>query len=253
MPQRPSIENTAGRRALIAVFAFTSPLLLWTTAAPAQEYVGRFSVYAGRMFLNSPQVDLFQPGYHFEAGMRLSRRVSVGFDYSRGTGDTALTPDLATDSLQQMIRTYLDPLKAAGVLPPDYVPSLPLSSVTQTFAAGPQFPYRRFNRVTLFIRPSIGAICEEATAKPKDLITQFMVGQIAPEGKKKDWTPFYGVGGGAALNVTKNFSLLVQVDFVHDHLFPDLLRDGRNTLRFSIGPGFQFGGNVPRSNRRWPW
>jgi hypothetical protein len=185
--------------------------------------------------------------------MRLSRHVSVGFDYSRGTGDTALTPDLATDALQQQINSYLDPLKAAGILPADYVPSLPLKSITQTFAAGPQFPYRRFNRVTLFIRPSIGAIHEAATAHPTDLITQIMVGQIAPTGKKEDWTPFYGVGGGVALNITKNFSLLVQADFVRDHLFPDLLKDGRNTLRFSIGPGFQFGGNVPRSNRRWPW
>jgi hypothetical protein len=35
------------------------------------------------------------------------------------------------------------------------------------------------------------------------------------------------------------------VDLVHNHLFSDLLREGRNTVRLSIGPAFQFGHNVP--------
>jgi hypothetical protein len=31
---------------------------------------------------------------------------------------------------------------------------------------------------------------------------------------------------------------------VHDHLFDDLLQNGRNTVRFAIGPGFQWGKNI---------
>jgi hypothetical protein len=31
---------------------------------------------------------------------------------------------------------------------------------------------------------------------------------------------------------------------VWDHLFNDLLKDGRWTTRFSIGPCFNFGGNI---------
>jgi len=39
--------------------------------------------------------------------------------------------------------------------------------------------------------------------------------------------------------------LVVQADFVHDNLFNNMLKD-RNTIRVSIGPGFQFGKNVMR-------
>ncbi|MFN7998337.1 MAG: hypothetical protein U0Q18_32245 [Bryobacteraceae bacterium] len=213
-----------------------------------QQYVGRFEVYAGYMFLDSPKLNLFEPGYHIQVGMRYSRHISMGFDFSRGTGDTALTSELATDALQARLKSYLDPLKAGGLLPPDYQPRLPLNSETATFTAGPQFVCRKWNKFTPFIRPSIGAIREYAVARPNDIFTKALVTQIAPSGTKLDWTAFYGVGGGVAFNVLKHFSLVVQADFVHDHLYNDLLRDGRNTVRFSVGPGFQFGHNV---DKKW--
>jgi hypothetical protein len=40
--------------------------------------------------------------------------------------------------------------------------------------------------------------------------------------------------------------LRMQADFVHDHLFSDLLQNGRNTIRMSIGPCFNFGHNIAR-------
>jgi hypothetical protein len=210
----------------------------------AQEYVGRYEVYAGYMFLDSPKISLFEPGFHLQAGMRAKTWLSLGIDYSRGTGNTVLTPNLATTAFQQQLNSVIGPLKANGLLPANYVPSLPLSSVTETFAAGPEFPYRRFNRITPYIRPSGGYIHEVATAHPNDTITRGLLNQIAPSGTKEDWTIFYGFGGGIAFNFFKHFSLVVQADFVHDHLFSDLLQSGRNTVRFSIGPGFQFGKNI---------
>lgn len=212
--------------------------------AVAQQYVGRFSVYGGYMFLDSPGINLFEPGFHVQAGVRAATWMTLGVDYSRSTGDTVLTPNLATTALQQQLTSYIDPLKAAGLLPGDYVPSLPLSSTTQTFAAGPEFPIRRFNRITPYIRPSCGLIREDAVGHPNDVITKAIMAQIAPTGTKQDWAIFYGFGGGVALNFSKHFSLIVQADFVHDHLFGDLLRNGRNTVRFSVGPGFQFGHNI---------
>src|SRR5581483_10378316 len=80
------------------------PLLLTGPQLFAQQYVGRFEIYAGYMFLDSPKLNLFEPGYHIQAGMRYSRLISMGFDYSRGTGDTALTADLATDALQAKLK-----------------------------------------------------------------------------------------------------------------------------------------------------
>ena len=213
-----------------------------------QQYVGRFLVYTGYMFLDSPKINLFEPGIHVQAGMRWSRHVSVGFDFSRGTGDTRIGLNQATAALQNEFDPILKGLISAGFLPSNYVAALPFSSVTRTFTMGPEFPYRRFKRITPYIRPSIGVINEQATAHPFDHLTQIVVHAIAPSGKEEEWTAFYGFGGGCAFNITKHFSLVVQADLVHDHLFPDLLKEGRNTVRFSVGPGFQFGKNV---TKRW--
>lgn len=230
-------------------------LLLWTTPSasgqqsPSPEgegqYVGRFVLYAGYMHLNSPKISLDEPGVHIQAGMRWSRHISLGFDYSRGTGSTTIGLSQATTALQN----EFGPLVAQyQQIVPTFKPELPFASVTQTFTAGPEFPYRRWKRITPYIRPSVGIINEVATGHPENFITKRIIYVIAPSGKEEMWTAFYGFGGGVAINVTKHFSLIVQADLVHDHLFPDLLQDGRNTIRFSIGPGFQFGHNV---TKRW--
>lgn len=213
--------------------------------APPQ-YVGHFLIYTGYMYLDSSKIGLAEPGIHVQAGMRWSRHISLGFDYSRGTGNTSIGLNQATPALQQRFGPLVTALIAANLLPPNYVAALPFSSVTQTFTMGPEFPYRRFKRITPYIRPSCGIINEVATAHPADHITQLVVNAVAASGREEEWTAFYGFGGGVAFNVTKHFSLVVQADLVHDHLFPDLLRNGRNTIRFSIGPGFQFGGNVTK-------
>ncbi len=70
--------------------------------------------------------------------------------------------------------------------------------------------------------------------------------QLAPSGSKLDWTGFYGFGGGMDYSATRHVGLRIQADFVHDHLFNDLLKDSRNTLHVSIGPYFHFGRNVVR-------
>ena len=214
--------------------------------APPEQYVGRFVLYAGYMFLDSPAISLFEPGVHIQAGMRWSRHVSLGFDYSRSTGNTSIGLSQATPALQKQIEPILQGAIAAGLVAPDYVAALPFSSTTQTFTMGPEFPWRRFKRFTPYIRPSAGIINEIAIAHPEDQLTKLAIHLIQPSGREEEWTAFYGFGGGVALNVTKHFSLIVQADLVHDHLFPDLLKNGRNTVRFSVGPGFQFGHNVTR-------
>jgi len=245
---------SCGRRLTAAIFfVLASPLFLPGGHAFGQDYVGRFEVYGGYMHLWSPHISLLEPGFHVQAGMRYNRHISVGLDYSRGTGGTSLTPNLATASLQQELNSYLDPLKGAGLLPANYMPSLPLGSVTETFSAGPQLVIRHFNRVTFFVRPSAGLIHEVATGHPNDIFTKALLVMIAPSGTKTDTVIFYGFGGGTAFNLTRHFSVVVQADLVHDHLFSDLLKDGRNTLRVSVGPGFQFGKNVPKSEHWYKW
>ena len=124
--------------------------------------------------------------------------------------------------------------------------AIPSDSLTQTLAAGPQLSYRHFKKVTVFIRPSIGAIHEVATPQPGDPIAKIIVTALAPSGKKTDWTAFYGFGGGADFLFSRHIGVRVHADLVYDHLFNDILQDGRLTTRVSIGPCFNFGKNIKK-------
>lgn len=209
-----------------------------------QTYVTRYDFYAGYANLNSPKIGLVEHGFQTQIGMRPRTWVSMGFDYSYSTGDLTITPDLLPVALQQALGAQLGALAAAGRLPAGYQLTVPSSSVTHSFAAGPQFAYRHFKKFTLFVRPSMGAIREAATPKPKDPIATAIVAGLAPTGHKTDWQGFYGVGYGFDVLLTNHFAIRAQGDLVWDHLFNDILRDGRWTSRFSVGPCFNFGRNI---------
>ena len=222
-------------------------LALLFVAVPAlgeQSYVSRFDLFAGYTFLDSPHVSLFENGFHFQAGVRPKTWYSLGFDYSISGGSLTLTPNLLTPTVQQELGGLFQELALAGHLPPGYSLALASNSRTQTFTGGPQLAYRHFSKITLFIRPSIGAIYEVATPQPADPIAKLVVSALAPSGKKTDTTIFYGFGGGTDLIFSKHVSLRVQADLVYDHLFNDLLKDGCFTTRFSVGPCFNFGKNI---------
>ena len=78
------------------------------------------------------------------------------------------------------------------------------------------------------------------TLQPETVI----VSKLVPSGKKSDTTWFLGFGGGVDALLSKHLAVRTQVDVVYDHLFNDLLRDGRWTIRFSVGPAFNFGKNI---------
>lgn len=223
---------------LVALLFLASPVY------GQQEYVGRFDAFAGFTYLNSPHIKLAEKGFHLQTGVRVVRWLSLGFDYSRATGDLTITPNLLPDALAGQLAAEIAAYQAAGLLPASYTLSLPASSTTQTFAAGPQVSLHHWKYLTLFVRPSVGIIREVAVPHPGDPFATGVVQSLAPSGQKKDSVYFYGFGGGADVNLTNHFAIRVQGDFVHDHLFDDILKDARNTVRFSIGPAIQFGGNV---------
>jgi len=212
--------------------------------AGQQTYVTRYDLFTGYAFLDSPRVALFENGFHTQFGLRPRTWVSLGFDYSRTAGDLTLTPGLLPYALQQQLGAELAGLEAAGLAPPGYALRVPAHANTNEFAIGPQFAYRHFSQVTIFARPSIGAIREYATPQPADPIAQGVVAQLVPAGHKTDWQGFYGVGAGFDVLFSKHVALRVQGDYVYDHLFNDLLRQGRWTTRFSVGPCFNFGRNI---------
>src|SRR5581483_10810460 len=123
-----------------------------------EEYVGKYDVYAGYMYLNSSLIKLGESGFHTQVGLNPKRWYALGFDYSTGSGDTALVPSMLISSLQKEIAAKIAPY--APLLPPGYVLKVPLHSRSDTFAMGPQLSIRRLRWMTIFVRPDLGAIRE---------------------------------------------------------------------------------------------
>ena len=218
-------------------------LFLAPYALGQQSYVGRWDAYGGFMHLMQPSINLAEPGFNLQVGIRLTNWVTGGFDYTVGTGHNILEPGMLIPSLQKQLSMQLSELAAMGLVPPGYKLTVPVDARTQSFQIGPDFPFRHFRVVTFFVRPNLGALQVVGIPRPVDPITKLVVGQLTPAGKKTDWTYFYGFGGGLEFNVSKHFALRFQADFAHDHFFNDLLKDG-NTIRFSMGPAFQWGKNM---------
>ncbi len=226
-----------------------APFLFLLSPAPGlaqQEYVGTFDLYNGFAWFDSPSANLTERGYHLQAGVNVRTWLSAGFDFSVVQGNVTLVPPLLKPSLQTQIGGQLERLALAGLLPPGYQVAVGTASTTQTFAAGPQWEFRRFRKVTFFAHPSIGAIHETATPHPTDALTTAIVRQLAPAGTIKDWEPFYGLGGGFEVRIARHVNLRIQADYVHNQLFSNILKDSRNTVRLSVGPAFHFGRNIVR-------
>jgi hypothetical protein len=222
------------------------------TAHAQQTYVPRSDVYAGFADINSPKLGLNEHGFHLQAGINPRRWYSLGGDYSVGWGSQLLTTDLLPANLQAEINAAQAGYIALGYLPANYHLAVPTDAFTQTFAFGPQLADRHFSRVTLFLRPSLGALRERAVPHPADAFQAVVVSQLAPAGFKLDWTGFYGVGGGGDIAVTKHFGLRMQMDAVYNHPFNDILASGRWTFRFSVGPSFHFGRNMAGEHSHTP-
>jgi hypothetical protein len=237
-----AVMATRFRAVMLACAAAVLPAVVFGQ----QTEVPRYDIFVGPAWLNSPAIGLNEPGVQFQIGFRPKTWYSLGFDYTWAQGDLTLTPDLLTPELQQQLGATLQQLAAAGLLPPGYKLSIVSGSTTQTFAAGPQLAYRRWQKLTLFARPDLGAIYESATPRPADPIATAIVKQLAPSGTKTDWTVFYGFGGGVDIKVWKGLWLRAQADLVYDHLFSDLLENGRWTVRYSFGPAFNFGRNIAK-------
>ncbi len=231
------------RARLLATLTILSALS--THPARAQQtYVGRYDAYIGDVDINSPDLGLNESGFHVQAGMNPRRWYSIGGDYSIGWGSQLLTTNLLPAALQAEVNGAQQQYIAYGLLPANYHLAVPTDAFTQTFAFGPQLVDRHYSRLTLFLRPSLGALRERATPFPADAFQKAIVAQLAPAGYKLDWTGFYGAGGGGELAFTQHIGVRMQLDAVYNHPFNDILANGRWTFRSSVGTSFHFGRNT---------
>jgi hypothetical protein len=242
---------------------FLAGLLLALSAGAfaQQAYVGRYDVFAGFSYLDSPDLNLTQRGFNTQIGYNVRRWLALGFDYSIQQGKGTLIPGELKTTYANAVDGLIAEGKAGllapyGVsqLPANYYAYVPVSATTQTFTGGPQLSTHHFKKFTLFIHPSIGVIQEHINLEPHDAFTTFVAGPtgvlvsqgVLTSTHPSDHTYFYGLGGGADFIATKHVHLRADLEFVHVFLFSGLLADSRNSVRLSVGPTFNFGKNVSR-------
>lgn len=211
-------------------------LFLCSAAVAQQDYVPKYDLFLGYSYFESPKLNLAERGFNGEFGVNVNRWLALGVDYSYLTGHSDITPSELLPSIQAQLAPVLP------LLGPN--PAVPFDSITYTFTAGPQINFRQLKWITFFVRPAIGGIHERATLTPKSPILALVVKQLSPTGKESDLEPFFGAGGGFDINASKHLGIRVGVDVVHTKLFKDLLAEGRNSVRVSIGPTIRFGKNV---------
>jgi hypothetical protein len=211
------------------------------TCVAQQEYVGHYDAYFGFAYLTTPNMNLAQRGWQAQFGYNYRRWLAFGFDTSYFGGNSSITlPQLNNATLAK-----LSPI--LPLLPPGYRVWAPYHANTYTITGGPQFNYRHFKYVTLFIHPDIGAMHQSVNVHPQDqIMTGIVTGLLGPGMKTSQWSGFYGVGGGVDLNVSTHVAIRLQSDWVYTTLFQDLLRNPQYTWRMSASPTFRFGKNVPK-------
>ena len=186
-------------------------------------------------------MNLDQRGWQGQFGYNYRRSLALGFDTSYFGGSSSLTvPQLNNATIGKLAPIL-------PLLPSGFKVWTPYHANTYTITGGPQFNYRHFKYVTLFIHPDIGAMYQSVTVQPPNPIMATIVGSLlGPSMKTSQWTPFYGVGGGFDLNVSNHAGLRFQSDWVSTQLFQNLLRNPQYTWRMSASPTFRFGKNVPK-------
>ena len=210
------------------------------------DYASRFDAFAGFTYLESPQINLAERGYHIQVGYNLRKWLAAGFDYSNANGTLNLIPAYLPTPLKNEAESSLAILVNNGYLPRNYVVSVPTSTFTQTFAAGPVLVIRRIPHIAILLHPSLGALRELATPHPSAGLIQAIVSVFFPGTQQLDWVPFYGFGGGIDFGVTKHVGIRMHTDVVYDHVLSDFLGNGHWPVRASIGPSFHFGKNIDR-------
>jgi hypothetical protein len=219
---------------LLALFLLSS-----LTCFAQQSEIPQFAIVTGYSYLHTPSLNLAQRGFNGDIAVNYRPWMSLGFDFSTFAGGSTLLPSYLNSSTQaqlgQALAHYGIPVSAALV---------PYTSSTYTYQMGPQFNYRRFKHLTLFVRPALGLLHAKIQTTATNPMTIGLVKTLLNGKLSSADTVFYGFGGGGTWEVTPHFGLRATADLARFNFFPDTLNGSRNGLRLTVATKFGFGRNI---------
>jgi len=224
------------RRFLMACLTAAVVLLVSLSAFGQQQYVNRAGVFTGYSYLRTPSIGLGQQGFNGSAGVNITRWIELGGDFSVLKGNTNLGLS------KTKLGPTLAPILAASGIPASALANvaLPVDATTYTYLIGGQINVRKWDKITPFIRPILGAMHEMVDVKLTNPALAPLFQAAGLRTHLGDTVPMYGVGGGIDFNATKHVAIRFSVDYAHTSMFKSIL-ESQNTVRFSVGPTFKFG------------
>jgi hypothetical protein len=219
------------KRASILLLA----LLFCLPAVGQQRHVNRYDIFTGYSYLNTPVISLTQHGFNSTVGINLRRWLALGADFSIWSGNTPLSVN----------QTKLAPTLSTALPASLMSYGLITDTSTWTFAAGPQINIRKWDKLTVFVRPGLGVMHEKIKIHYAGTPFQPLLGSlssVAPglSPSQADQVPFYGIGGGVDISASKHLGLRISFDYVHSSMFKSLL-PSQNNFRLSFGPQIKLG------------
>jgi hypothetical protein len=206
-------------------------------ASSQQTDINRYTLFTGFDYMISPARNLTERGFESDFGVTVRSWLGLGGDF--GVLGNSVISGAGTINGSE---TVYAPLLIANepIAPAPGMVNVPFKSTTYTFAVGPQFYLRKWEKVTLFARPGFGGIHESADITfPQNLAPLFGFLQVPlPAAKPTDTELFFGAGGGFDLNVSRQVGVRFAADWVNTHLFSNLLSNRQNYVRSPLGPPF---------------
>ena len=215
-------------------------VLICLPALAQQTDINRYTLFTGFDYMISPARNLTERGFESDFGVTVRPWLGLGGDFGI-MGDGVIS---GAGTINGSETVYANAINQSGLVPGGASSiSVAFKSRTYTFAAGPQFYLRKWQKVTFFARPGFGGIHENANiAFPSPLVPLFGYLQIPiPNSHQSDTELFFGLGGGFDLNVSRKIGVRFATDWVNTHLFSNLLVPRQNYIRFSVGPTFRWG------------
>jgi len=215
-------------------------ILFCVPASGQQTDINRYTLFTGFDYMVSPARNLTERGLEADFGIIVRPWLGLGGDFG-ALGSDVLT---GAGTINGSETVYAGPVNASGLVPGGASSiDVPFQSATYTFAVGPQFYLRKWDKVTLFTRPGFGGIHEKADITfPLALTPLFGALNLPlPNAHQTDTQLFFGWGGGFDVIVSRRVAFRFAADWVNTHLFSNLLTSRQNYVRFSCGPAFHFG------------